>query len=74
MALGGWSSPQMALRYEHATKERDRFIAHAVEALSHSAPEALDTPIVTAYDQEIAHVPARRPSDEGDALPEMPSD
>lgn len=27
MARGGWSSPQMALRYEHATQERDRSIA-----------------------------------------------
>ncbi len=33
MARGGWSSPQMALRYEHAIRERDRFIAHALEAL-----------------------------------------
>jgi hypothetical protein len=30
MARGGWSSPQMALRYEHATEERDRFIAQAL--------------------------------------------
>jgi Phage integrase family len=47
MARGGWSSPQMALRYEHATEERDRFIAHALEALSRSARESLNRPLVT---------------------------
>ena len=34
MARGGWSSPQMALRYEHAAQHRDRFIAEALEALA----------------------------------------
>jgi integrase len=78
MARRGWSSPQMALRYEHATKERDRFIAHALEALSQSSPEASDTPIVTADDQgdraRSRTQRARRPSDEEDALSETGSD
>jgi len=51
MARGGWSSPQMALRYEHATRERDRFIAHALEALAESVREAPDRPTVTADDR-----------------------
>ena len=63
---------------EHATKERDRFIAHALKALSQSAPEAPDTPIVTADDQgdgaRLRTQQARRPSDEEDALSEIPSD
>jgi hypothetical protein len=42
------ASPHMALRDEHAQKERDHFIAHALEALSQSAPEAQDTPIECA--------------------------
>jgi integrase len=37
MARGGWSSPQMALRYEHATQNRDRFIAEALKRLARSA-------------------------------------
>jgi integrase len=37
MARGGWSSPQMALRYEHATQHRDRFIAEALEAMARPA-------------------------------------
>jgi integrase len=37
MARGGWSSPQMALRYEHATQQRDRFIAEALESIARSA-------------------------------------
>jgi integrase len=40
MARGGWSSPQMALRYEHATQQRDRFIAKALESLAHAARTA----------------------------------
>ena len=52
MARGGWSSPQMALRYEHATQGRDRFIAHALEALSQSVPDAPNPPTVTADDRE----------------------
>jgi len=78
MARGGWSSPQMALRYEHATKERDRFIAQALEALSQSALEASDTPIVTADDQgdraRSRTQRARRISDEEDAVPETQAD
>jgi integrase len=34
MARGGWSSPQMALRYEHATQHRDRSIAEALEVMA----------------------------------------
>ena len=52
MARGGWSSPQMALRYEHATQERDRFIADALEALSQSVRERINRPPVTAHDRE----------------------
>ena len=48
MARGGWSSPQMALRYEHATQERDRSIAQALESLSQSTKE---TPIRTVDDR-----------------------
>ena len=44
MARGGRSSPQMALRYEHATRERDRFIAHALEAFSESVAERIHRP------------------------------
>lgn len=46
MARGGWSSPQMALRYEHATKERDRSIAQALEAVSNPSPDQSDRPQV----------------------------
>ena len=51
MARGGWSSPQMALRYEHATQERDRFIALALESFSPSAPDATIRPITTVGKQ-----------------------
>jgi integrase len=33
----GHSSPQAALRYQHATRERDEFIAHAVDAIAVAA-------------------------------------
>ncbi|WP_203454416.1 hypothetical protein [Jiangella aurantiaca] len=31
----GHASPRAALIYQHATKDRDRAIAHAVDALAH---------------------------------------
>jgi len=78
MARGGWSSPQMALRYEHATRDRDRFIAHALEALAESAREAPNRPTVTAGDRgdraRSRTQRARRPSDENDAIQETNPD
>ena len=78
MARGGWSSPQMALRYEHATEERDRFIAHALEALTQSVPEAPNRPTVTVDDQRdrarSRTQRARRLSDEEDTVPENEPD
>jgi len=56
MARGGWSSPQMALRYEHATQHRDRFIAEALESLARPA----DTPLSGSESAaETAEVSAR---------------
>ena len=78
MARGGWSSPQMALRYEHATKERDRFIAHALEAISQSVPEAANRPPITADDRgdraRARTQRARRQSDEEGETSETDSD
>ena len=78
MARGGWSSPQMALRYEHAIRERDRFIAHALEALSHPTGQAPDRPAVTADDRgdraRSRTQRARRPSDENDTIQETNPD
>lgn len=42
---------QMALRYEHATRERDRFIAHALQTLAQSVGQAPNPPAVTADDR-----------------------
>ena len=78
MARGGWSSPQMALRYEHATRDRDRFIAHALEALSQPVAQGPDRPLVTAEDRgdraRSRTQRARRPSDEDDAIQETNPD
>jgi hypothetical protein len=54
MARGGWSSPQMALRYEHATQDRDRFIAQALESLARPAemaPGVADSTVAAAEDR-----------------------
>ena len=78
MARGGWSSPQMALRYEHATHDRDRFIAHSLEALSQPVAQGPDRPLVTAEDRgdraRSRTQRARRPSDEDDAIQETNPD
>ena len=50
----------MALRYEHATQGRDRFIAHALEALSQSVPDPPEPPTVPADYRGIADVRARK--------------
>jgi integrase len=52
MARGGWSSPQMALRYEHATQERDRFIVHALESFAQPVGPAPIAPLATVGDRE----------------------
>jgi integrase len=56
MARGGWSSPQMALRYEHATQERDRHIARELDQLSRLVDGPSETPL-TAVDN---HKPRAR--------------
>jgi hypothetical protein len=52
MARGGWSSPQMALRYEHATQERDRFIAHALESFAGPGDADANAPLTAVSDRE----------------------
>ena len=77
MARGGWSSPQMALRYEHATQDRDRFIARALESYSHSDGAPIE-PAATVDDRKprarSRTQRARRPSDELDAIPKTNPD
>ena len=54
MARGGWSSPQMALRYEHATQDRERFIARALESPAKPAkmsPGVADSTVAAAEDR-----------------------
>jgi hypothetical protein len=40
----------MTVRYEHATQDRDRFIAHALEDLAQSVPVQPNRPAVTVDD------------------------
>ncbi len=64
MARGRWSSPQMALRYEHATQDRDRFIARAPESLARPAetsPRGSDPTIVAAEDRVRSCTQRARP-------------
>ncbi len=78
MARGGWSSPQMALRYEHATQERDRSIAQALEWLSQSTQETPIGPLTTADDPKLRARSltqrARRTLEGDDADPETHRD
>ena len=78
MARGGWSSPQMALRYEHATQERDRSIAQALELLSQSTQETPIGPLTTVDDRKLRARSrtqrARRTLEGEDADPETDPD
>ena len=61
MARGGWSSPQMALRYEHATQQRDRFIAEALESFARpDAVPAMASESTTIAAQDADHSRTQR--------------
>jgi hypothetical protein len=76
MARGGWSSPQMALRYEHATQDRDRFIARALESLERPVESSLqgsDSTIEAAEDRARSRTQrARRAVEEESESGEWP--
>jgi hypothetical protein len=56
MDRGGWSSPQMALRDEHATLHRDRFIAEALESLARPVdPPSRGSESTTGTAKDFAH-------------------
>ena len=75
MARVGWSSPQMALRYEHATPERDRSIAQAIELLSQPTQETPIGPLTTVDDRMLRARSRRQRALEGeDTDPETDPD
>ena len=39
VARGGWSSPQAALRYQHAAQDRDTALATALTRFASAEPE-----------------------------------
>jgi hypothetical protein len=77
MALGGMCTVRTPAP-DFGTQERDRFIAHALEALSQPVAQGPDRPLVTAEDggdraRSRTHR-ARRPTNEDDAIQETNPD